>query len=66
MAGLAFFLGVAAFFLPGIPLAQKYLKLDWLQQPADYGIVGLVVVGWAVVLSLVWRLLPPADEASVA
>lgn len=62
MSSLALFLGVAAFFLPGVPAAQKYLKLDWLQAPADYGIVGLAVLGWAAVLSLIWWLLPPVDE----
>jgi magnesium-transporting ATPase (P-type) len=66
MVALVLFLGIVAFFLPGVPAAQKYLKLDWLQQPADYGIVALVVAVWAVVLSLVWWLLPPVDEASVA
>ena len=61
MAGLALFLGVAAFFLPWIPAAQEYLKLNWLQQSMDYGVVGLVVIGWAVVLNLVWWTIPPAD-----
>ena len=46
MAGPALFLCVAAFFLPGIPAAQKYLGLHWLQQPMDYGVVGLVVLTW--------------------
>jgi len=54
MLGLVLFLGIATFFLPAIPAAQKHLKLDWLSQAADYGIVFLVVVGWAVVLNLVW------------
>jgi cation-transporting ATPase E len=62
MAGLAFVLGVAAFFLPWIPAAQTYLKLDWLQQPADYAVVGLAVLGWALVLGLVWRLTPPVVD----
>jgi magnesium-transporting ATPase (P-type) len=62
MAGLALLLGIAASFLPWIPAAQKYLKLDWLQQPADYGVVGLAVLGWAVVLSLVWWVIPPEDR----
>jgi magnesium-transporting ATPase (P-type) len=56
MLGLVLFLGIATFFLPAIPAAQKHLKLDWLSQAADYGIVFLVVVGWAVVLNLVWWL----------
>jgi hypothetical protein len=29
--------------------AQKYLKLDWLQQPADYGFIGLAVLVWALI-----------------
>ena len=58
---LVFVLGVAAYFLPGIPLAQQYLGLDWLEQPGDYGVVGLAVAGWAVVLGLEWWLLPPAE-----
>jgi hypothetical protein len=62
MTGLAILLGIAVFFLPAIPAAQKYLRLDWLQQPADYGVVGLAVVGWALILNLVWWLIPrPAD-----
>ncbi len=58
MAGLALFLGIAAFFLPAIPAAQRHLRLDWLQQPADY-VVGLAVVRWALILSLVWWILLP-------
>jgi hypothetical protein len=61
MVVLVVFLGVASFFLPGIPAAQQYLGLDWLQQPADYGTVGLAVAVWAVVLNLIWWLLPPAS-----
>jgi cation-transporting ATPase E len=61
MVVLVFVLGVAAFFLPAIPGAQQYLGLDWLQQPADYRIVGLAVAGWAVVLNLIWWVLPLAD-----
>jgi magnesium-transporting ATPase (P-type) len=57
MTGLVLFLGIATFFLPAIPPAQEYLKLYWLQHPADYGIVALAVVGWAVVLNLVWWLI---------
>jgi magnesium-transporting ATPase (P-type) len=54
MTGLVLFLGIITFFLPAIPAAQKHLKLDWLSQPADYGVIGLVVVAWAVLLNLVW------------
>jgi magnesium-transporting ATPase (P-type) len=62
MVGLALFLGIVTFFLPWSSLARKYLELYWLQ-PADYGIVGLAVLGWAVALSLIWWLIPPVDEA---
>jgi len=58
MTGLALLLGIVAFFLPAIPLAQRHLRLDWLQQPADYGIVGLVVLVWALILNLIWVLIP--------
>jgi magnesium-transporting ATPase (P-type) len=61
MLGLVTFLGVAAFFLPWIPAAQQYLGLGWLQEPAHYAIVGLVVLGWAMVLNLTWWLLPPVE-----
>jgi len=61
MMGLVLFLGIAAFFLPGIPAAQQYLGLGWLQEPAHYAFVGLVVLGWAMVLNLVWWLLPPVE-----
>lgn len=62
MVGLALFLGIAAFFLPAIPAARRHLMMDWLQQPADYGIVALAVVSWAVILSLVWWILPPVER----
>jgi len=61
MTGLALLLGIAVFFLPAIPAAQRYLRLDWLQQPADYGVVAVVVVGWALMLSFIWWLIPPAQ-----
>jgi hypothetical protein len=61
MMGLVLFLGVAAFFLPWIPAAQEYLGLDWLQEPTHYAFVGLVVLGWATVLNLVWWMLPPVE-----
>lgn len=61
MVALALVLGIVAPLLPAIPLAQQLFKLDWLQQPADYGVIALVVVAWAVILNLVWRVLPSAD-----
>jgi cation-transporting P-type ATPase E len=62
MMGLVLFLGVAAFFLPWIPAAQEYLGLDWLQEPTHYAFVGLVVLGWAMVLNLAWWILPPVQN----
>ena len=64
MAALVLFLGVAASFLPAIPAAQQYLGLYWLQQPADYGIIGLAVLGWALILGIVWWLIPPEEYSS--
>ena len=65
MTGLALFLGIATFFLPAIPAAQRHLRLDWLQYPADYGVVGLAVIVWALALSLFWLLIPPQDARGV-
>ncbi|MGD9406030.1 MAG: hypothetical protein PVH95_12865, partial [Anaerolineae bacterium] len=66
MAGLALILGVAAFFLPAIPPAKRYLKMFWLQQPVDYAIVAAVVLGWALVLGLTWWLTGrPAQAAEI-
>jgi uncharacterized BrkB/YihY/UPF0761 family membrane protein len=62
MAGMALVLGVAVFFLPAIPAAQEFLDMYFLQQPADYGVVGLAVVGWAVILSIIWRVIPPVPS----
>jgi len=62
MVAMALFLGVATFFLPAIPAAQEYLDLYWLQQPADYGVVGLAVAGWALILGIVWRVIPPVPS----
>ena len=61
MTGLALLLGIAASLLPAIPAAQRHLRLDWLQQPADYGVVGLAVIVWALTLGLFWSLIPPVN-----
>jgi hypothetical protein len=47
------FLAVSA-----IPLAQEYLKLGWMRQPSDWLPLGLVAICWALVLRLVWWLVP--------
>jgi magnesium-transporting ATPase (P-type) len=65
MTGLVLLLGIATFFLPAIPAAQRHLRLDWLQQPADYGVVGLAVLVWALTLSFFWSLILPVDAQGV-
>lgn len=50
---------VAFFFLAWLPLAQEFFLLDRLQQPLDYAIIGLVVSGWAMLVRLIWWLIPP-------
>jgi cation-transporting ATPase E len=50
---------IAAFLLLSwIPLARELFLVDWLRQPADYAIIGLVVLGWAVVLRVTWWAIP--------
>jgi len=49
---------VLFFLMATIPLTQRLLLLDWLQQPADYLIVGIAVAAWAVVVGFVWWILP--------
>jgi cation-transporting ATPase E len=57
MVKLGLVLGIIALILPGIPAARELFKLDWLQRPADYGVIALAFVAWAVILSLIWRVL---------
>ena len=45
---------VAFLFLSWIPLARELFLVDWLRRPQDYGIIGLVVLCWAVGLRLFW------------
>jgi len=61
MVKLGLVLGIVALILPGIPAAQELFKLDWLQRPADYGVIAVAVVSWAVILNLVWRFVPSTD-----
>ncbi len=58
MAGLALALALVAYLLPLVPLAQKVLDMRWPVHPVYYGIVVLATLGWAVVLTLVWKLIP--------
>jgi magnesium-transporting ATPase (P-type) len=41
-----------------VPLAQEYLNLGWMRQPSDWLLLGLVAICWALVLRLVWWLVP--------
>ena len=65
MTVLILFLGVVVFFLPALRLAQKFLKLYWLQQSADYAFIGLVVLGWAATVNVVWWLFRRLDTLEV-
>lgn len=38
-----------------IPLLRELLRMDWLMSLADYGLVALVVVIWALTLRAIWR-----------
>jgi cation-transporting ATPase E len=49
---------VVFLLLAWLPLAYQFFLLEPLQQPLDYGIVGLAVLGWAIILRLVWWLIP--------
>jgi len=42
----------------GIPLAQDFLKLSWLEKPQHYLVVALAVVAWALFLRFLWLLMP--------
>ena len=49
---------VAFFFLAWIPLAYQFFLLERLHQPSDYAIVGLAILGWAIIVRLIWWLIP--------
>jgi magnesium-transporting ATPase (P-type) len=55
---LALALMVAFFLVSAVPLAQEFLKLDWLRQPSDYLVVGLAMLAWALGLRFVLRVIP--------
>jgi magnesium-transporting ATPase (P-type) len=63
MSALALVLGVVASLLPAIRPAQKLLMMDWLSRPADYAIVGVVVVAWAVIFGFIHWLLERSSAA---
>lgn len=42
--------------LSSIPLLQKLLYITWLPSIADYLLVAVLVIVWAVVLRAIWRL----------
>jgi cation-transporting ATPase E len=64
MSALALVLGVVASLLPAIQPAQSLLQMDWLSRPADYGIVGVVVVAWAVIFGFVHWLVERSPPES--
>jgi hypothetical protein len=49
LAGAVAIVAIAVITVTIPSAAQKYLKLDWLQQPADYGFIGLAVLVWALI-----------------
>jgi cation-transporting ATPase E len=49
---------VVFFFLAWIPLAYQFFLLYRLQQPLDYAIIGVAVLGWAIIVRLIWWLVP--------
>jgi len=58
---------LAAFLLVSrIPLADELFLLRPLRQPWDYGIVGVVVLGWAVSLRVIWWVMPLATKVERA
>ncbi|MFC2031415.1 hypothetical protein ACFLWA_11910 [Chloroflexota bacterium] len=49
---------VLLFVVAAIPLANQLFGLQPLRQLQDYLIIGLAVVAWATVASLLWRIAP--------
>jgi hypothetical protein len=47
---------ILVFVVASIPLADSLFGLKPLQQPADYLVVGLAVLAWALTASLIWRV----------
>jgi hypothetical protein len=49
---------VAFLLVSLIPLAYELFEIQPLQQPRDYAIVGIVVLGWAATLRFTWWAIP--------
>jgi magnesium-transporting ATPase (P-type) len=49
---------VAFLLVSMIPLAYELFEIEPLRQPSDYAIVGMVVLGWAVMLRFTWWAIP--------
>ncbi len=47
----------------GIPLAHQFLGLARLQQPLDYLVIGIAIVGWAILLRTIWWVIPLAAKS---
>jgi hypothetical protein len=54
---LAIVLLLVFFGITNVPLAQELLKLGTLEEPEEYLFIGVVAVGWAIAVSLVWGAL---------
>ena len=48
--------GLLCFVMLFIPLARESFKIEWLQAPKDYLIIGSIVVLWAFGVRLVWKI----------
>jgi magnesium-transporting ATPase (P-type) len=58
LAAMVILLLLLVFVVASIPLADQVFGLKPLEQLSDYGVIALAVAAWAIVASLVWRLLP--------
>jgi len=45
-----------------LPITEKFFDLTVLNQNSDYIYIGIVVIGWAIVLQMLWRLWPLSDR----
>jgi magnesium-transporting ATPase (P-type) len=49
-----------------IPLAYELFALKPLRQPLDYAVVAIIVLGWAVLLRIIWWAIPVASRVERA
>jgi cation-transporting ATPase E len=57
---------VAFLLVSMIPLAYELFELEPLREPRDYAIVGIVILGWAVILRFIWWVIPLASRVERA